>query len=169
MKAMSNITGQYTFPLLFILFLGVNLFFSACSKEPCKDKVCPDCAKTHFQFVYQDTAKKYCDSTLHVGTTIEAFSITNLTDTGVFLYRYGFQDSCTALLLPNPNTRYIITNPSLLLRDTVTILKINRVNGGISQDAENCCYCFPIEQVQIKFNNQPPENADMRKIRLITT
>lgn len=147
--------------------IGLIMFgLPGCTKDNCKDVICPDCPKNHLAIDYIDTSKNYCDSAFHVGTAINAYSIESLADTGRWLYGYGLADSCRALLLPNPMTRYVISNPGKMLRDTITILKVNRISEGKPMDQNKCCFCFPVEQVQIKLNNLPPENVDMRKVIL---
>lgn len=163
LKAYSNPIAQ---SLLLLSFLVALFVLPGCTKDNCKDIVCPDCPKNHLVIQYVDTAKNYCDSAFHVGTTIKGYSITSLADTGQWLYTYGLGDSCTALLLPNPMTRYVITNPAFNLKDTITVLQVNRVSSGQPMDQNKCCFCFPIEQVQIKLNNLPPENVGMKKVLL---
>ncbi len=159
-------SGKFTQPSLLLIFVLGFFILPSCTKDVCKDKVCPDCPKNHVVIEYVDTAKKYCDSAFHVGTQISGYSISSLTDTGKWLYSYGLADSCKALLLPNPMTRYVITNAEFNLKDTITILKVNRISSGQAMDQNKCCFCFPVEQVQLKLNNLPPENVDMKKVIL---
>jgi hypothetical protein len=161
---------QHAPALVVLLALGVMFFFTSCSKDPCKDKVCPDCPKNHLVLTYRDTSTNACDSAFHVGTRIDAYKISNLADTGQWLYSYGLADSCKALLLPNPMTRYIVINAFHNIRDTFTILKVNRISSGQASDADNCCFCFPVEQVAINSSrekNLKEENVDMEKVILV--
>ena len=160
------ISAKFAQPILLLLFVLLLFGLPGCTKDNCKDIVCPDCPKNHLVIEYVDTAKKYCDSAFHVGTTISGYSISSLTDTGQWLYSYKLADSCKAMLLPNPMTRYIIRNPAFALKDTITILEVNRVSTGQPMDQNKCCFCFPIEQVRMKLNNLPPEHVDMKKVVL---
>jgi len=163
---------KFSLPLFLLTMVSLMFFwFSGCTKDLCKDVVCPDCPKNHLVIAYVDTSKNYCDSAFHVGTTISAYSITSLQDQGQWMYSYGLADSCRALLLPNPMTRYVISNPGKGVQDTFTVLKVNRISPGQPSDANKCCFCFPIEQVAINSSrekNLPEENVDMEKVILIT-